>query len=74
MIAFRLEQQTYMYLLQRYLEIKYYSKCEAKSKFLRLMTKLEELHSLNEEHIRMYLDADPSDFGPLLVEIFDLKH
>ncbi|CAG2173965.1 unnamed protein product [Oppiella nova] len=69
----KLEQQVYMYLLQRYLEIKYYSKCEAKSKFLRLMTKLEELHLLNEDHIRMYLDAgSANDFGPLLLEIFDL--
>ncbi len=71
---YRLEQQTYIYLLQRYLESKHSSKCEAKTRYLRLMSKLEELHILNEEHVRIYLDIDPNDVGPLLIEIFDLKH
>ena len=72
-ITYRLEQQTYIYLLQRYLETKYSSKCEAKTRYLRFMSILEDLHILNEEHVRLYLDIDPKDVGPLLVEIFDLK-
>ncbi len=71
---YRLEQQTYIYLLQRYLQTKHSSKCEAKTRFLRLMSKLEELHFLNEGFVRMYLDIDPNDVGPLLVEMYDLKH
>lgn len=71
---FRLEKQTYSYLLQRYLEVKYQSVCEAKTTYLFLMNKLEELNILNEHHVRVYLDIDPNDVGPLLIEIFDLKH
>ncbi len=69
----RLEQQTYMYLLHRYLQTKCFSKCEAKHRFLKLMTILEELHVLNEENLSIYLDIDLNDVGPLLVEILDLK-
>ncbi|CAG2110546.1 unnamed protein product [Medioppia subpectinata] len=69
----KLEQQTYMYLLQRYLLNKYKAKCVAKLKFLRLMSKLEELHTLNEKHVKIYLEVDPQDVGPLLLEILDLN-
>ncbi|XP_054152877.1 nuclear hormone receptor HR96-like [Oppia nitens] len=69
----KLEQQTYMYLLQRYLISKYQNKCEAKLKFLRLMSNLEELHILNEKHVKIYLEVDPQDVGPLLIEILDLN-
>ncbi|CAG2173636.1 unnamed protein product [Oppiella nova] len=40
----KLQQKTYMYLLQRYLEIKHNSKSESETRFLRLMNCLNELY------------------------------
>uniref|UniRef100_A0A336K580 CSON000745 protein n=1 Tax=Culicoides sonorensis TaxID=179676 RepID=A0A336K580_CULSO len=68
----KLEQNSYYYLLRRYLE-SVYPGCEAKSTFLKLMQKINELHKLNEEIINVYLDVNPSQVEPLLREIFDLK-
>ena len=62
-----------MYLLQRYLLSKNRSKCEAKLIFLKLMSKLEELHNLHDKHVSIYLEVDPQDVGPLLLEILDLN-
>jgi hypothetical protein len=71
---YRLEQQTYMYLLQRYLQTKHTSKCEAKTRFLKLMRILEDLHILREEKRCIKIDVDPNDLEPLLVEFYDIKH
>ncbi|XP_066998832.2 nuclear hormone receptor HR96 [Anabrus simplex] len=68
----KLEQNTYYYLLRRYLE-SVYPGCEARSTFLKLIQKIAELHRLNDEHVRVYLDVNPRDVEPLLIEIFDLK-
>ncbi|XP_013790291.1 nuclear hormone receptor HR96-like [Limulus polyphemus] len=69
----RFEQESYYYLLQRYLHT-IYSEWEARSSYLMLISKLEELHLLNENHVRIFLDVNPKDVEPLLIEIFDLKH
>lgn len=69
----KLEQNSYYYLLRRYLE-SVYPGCEAKSTFLKLIQKIAELHKVNEEVINCYLDVNPSHVEPLLIEIFDLKH
>ncbi|KAG8188429.1 hypothetical protein JTE90_007997 [Oedothorax gibbosus] len=71
--AIKLEQDTYYYLLRRYLNSKY-SLCEANSIYLQLIQKIQELHNLNENHVRVYLDVNPKEVEPLLIEIFDLKH
>ncbi|XP_034255825.1 nuclear hormone receptor HR96 isoform X2 [Thrips palmi] len=68
----KLEQNSYWYLLRRYLECTLPG-CEARSTFLKLIQKISELHRLNEEHVRAYLDVDPCEVEPLLIEIFDLK-
>ncbi|GLV32763.1 Hormone receptor-like in 96 [Carabus blaptoides fortunei] len=68
----KLEQNSYYYLLRRYLE-SVYPGCEAKSIFLKLIQKISELHKLNNEVISVYLDVNPSNVEPLLIEIFDLK-
>ncbi|CAH2005506.1 unnamed protein product [Acanthoscelides obtectus] len=68
----KLEQNSYYYLLRRYLE-SVYPGCEAKSTFLKLIQKITELHKVNEELINVYLDVNPSQVEPLLIEIFDLK-
>ncbi|CAG2171011.1 unnamed protein product [Oppiella nova] len=43
----KLQQQTYMYLLQRYLEIKHNSKSESETRFLRLMNCVNELYAVS---------------------------
>uniref|UniRef100_A0A182M2Y7 Nuclear hormone receptor HR96 n=1 Tax=Anopheles culicifacies TaxID=139723 RepID=A0A182M2Y7_9DIPT len=68
----KLEQNSYYYLLRRYLE-SIYAGCEARSVFLKLMQKISELHFLNDEIISVYLNVNPSEVEPLLREIFDLK-
>ncbi|KAL0276607.1 UNVERIFIED_CONTAM: hypothetical protein PYX00_004151 [Menopon gallinae] len=68
----KLEQNSYYYLLRRYLE-SVYRGCEARSTFLKLIHKISELRRLNEDHVRVYLDVNPKDVEPLLIEIFDLK-
>lgn len=65
-------QNSYYYLLRRYLE-SIFPGCEARSTFLKLIQKISELHKLNEDHVRVYLDVNPKDIEPLLIEIFDLK-
>ncbi|XP_046435100.1 nuclear hormone receptor HR96 isoform X1 [Neodiprion fabricii] len=69
----KLEQNSYYYLLRRYLE-SVYPGCEAKSTFLQLIQKISELHRLNDEVVGVYLNVNPSSVEPLLIEIFDLKH
>lgn len=66
-------QNSYFYLLRRYLE-SIYPGCEAKSTFLKLIQKISDLRKANEELIRVYLNVNPSQVEPLLIEIFDLKH
>ncbi|XP_050310763.1 nuclear hormone receptor HR96 [Anthonomus grandis grandis] len=68
----KLEQNSYYYLLRRYLE-SIYAGCEAKSIFLKLIQKIMELHKVNEELINVLLAVNPSQVEPLLIEIFDLK-
>ena len=70
--AIRLEQESYYYLLRRYLESTI-GGCLARSTYLRLMKKVSELHILNDNHVRVYLDLNPREVEPLLIEIFDLK-
>lgn len=70
--AIRLEQESYYYLLRRYLESTV-GGCRARSMFLQLVHKVAQLHILNEKHVRVYLDVNPKEVEPLLIEIFDLK-
>jgi nuclear receptor subfamily 1 group I len=65
-------QETYYELLHRYLENRY-QEAEARGMYRHLINKMGELHRLNEDHVRVYLDVNPSLVEPLLIEIFDLK-
>lgn len=65
-------QNSYYYLLRRYLE-SVYPGCEAKSLYLKLIEKIHELKRLKDVIIAVYLDVNPSQVEPLLREIFDLK-
>lgn len=66
-------QYSYYYLLRRYLESKY-AGCEAKSQFLKLIQKINDLQRLKDVIIAVYLDVNPNQVEPLLREIFDLKN
>ncbi|CAG2163561.1 unnamed protein product [Oppiella nova] len=46
-----LQQKTYMYLLQRYLEIKHNSKSESETRFLRLMNCVNELYECRSRYL-----------------------
>lgn len=69
----KLEQNSYYYLLRRYLE-SVYPGCEAKSTFIKLIQKINEVQRLNEIVIGVYLNVSPSQVEPLLRELFDLKN
>ncbi|XP_014676612.1 PREDICTED: nuclear hormone receptor HR96-like [Priapulus caudatus] len=68
----RCEQDYYYALLQRYLETKY-TRADAQLCYRRLLDKLTALHDLNENHVRIFLDVNPKDVEPLIIELFDLK-
>ena len=65
-------QDTYYYLLRRYLESVCSNGCETRRVYLNLIGKLQDLHRLNESHIQVFLEVNPKLVGPLLIEIFDL--
>lgn len=67
-----LEQDTYLYLLRRYLDT-LYSGCESRSVFLQLIRNLEDMRTLNENQVSILVDLNPHEVEPLLIEIFDLK-
>ncbi|CAG2170970.1 unnamed protein product [Oppiella nova] len=71
----KVQQQLYMYLLQRYLQIRYGSECEAKSRFIRLLNTLEDVQNLDKIHKQNNTEEpDPHRLGPLLTEILDIPH
>jgi len=54
----REEHLTYVYLLKRYLENKFKSYCTARSHFIRIFDRLEELQKMNDQVIQKLLDFD----------------
>lgn len=70
--AIKHEQCSYLYLLKRYLECKY-GGCEGRTVYHRLLERINHLHILSENHIRVFLEVNPQEVEPLLIEIFDLK-
>ncbi|XP_046918193.2 nuclear hormone receptor HR96 [Dermatophagoides farinae] len=64
----------YCYLLNRYLHVKHDGdSCAAKTSFITLMHRLEELFHLSEDIVRIYMDLNPQNAGQLFVELFDLS-
>jgi len=68
----RMEQDSYYYLLKRYLESRF-SGCTARDAYLQLIGKLLHLRELNESHLQLFMEMNPSEIEPLLREIFDLN-
>ncbi|CAG2100789.1 unnamed protein product [Medioppia subpectinata] len=69
----KLQQHIYMYLLQRYLQCKYGSDCEAKTRFLQLMNVIIDLNVLREVHKRNIEESAKISIPPLLEEVLDIK-
>jgi len=72
----KLQQQMYMYLLQRYLLLKSKSECHSKEKFLRLLNTLHDLEEFNKLKMTKCAQSRnaPEAFGPLLREILDIDN
>ncbi|XP_054169144.1 nuclear hormone receptor HR96-like [Oppia nitens] len=65
--SIKVQQQVYMYLLQRYLRMRYPSECDANIKFLRLLNSLHDLHIVNEKIASAWSEGPVNT--PLLKEI-----
>ncbi|CAG2166097.1 unnamed protein product [Oppiella nova] len=77
------QQHLYMYLLQRYLRVKYSPPCEANVKFLRILNILYDMKTMRELHIENIRKVDARMCSPLMREIlatrmsqkdYDLKY
>ncbi|OWA51497.1 putative Nuclear hormone receptor HR96 [Hypsibius exemplaris] len=71
----RAQQSLYYFLLHSYIRIKYGNNSvrETEALYVQMINKLDLLHLLNDRHISMFMDVNPKDVEPLLIEIFDLN-
>ncbi|CAG2162088.1 unnamed protein product [Oppiella nova] len=68
----QLEQQLYIYLLQRYLLLK--CRSESESKLQNLMESLKDFNTLREIQMTFGLQDCKQYFGPLIREIYDFDN
>ncbi|CAG2101228.1 unnamed protein product [Medioppia subpectinata] len=70
----RLQRKTYMYLLQRYLEIKHNSKSESETRFGRLMNCLQDLYVVSPLSVKNYIEFNTTakNPGPLMKELYNV--
>ncbi|CAG2107505.1 unnamed protein product [Medioppia subpectinata] len=70
----KFEQNLYMYLLLRYILLKYciFGSEMAKLKFLRIMSSIKEINTLGVITKLNWSHANPGDVGPFISEILDL--
>ncbi|CAG2178986.1 unnamed protein product [Oppiella nova] len=66
----KLEQNIYIYLLQRYLHYKYDTEYEAKCKCERLLDTLQDITILGDMQMKDTSQENADDFGPLSRENF----
>ena len=71
-LFYRLQQHIYVYLLQRYLQLKYQSMDEAKSRLIKLLKSLHVLKTLNEMIAKDFYEYGNIFMGPLYKEIYGL--
>ena len=71
----RAQQSLYYFLLHSYIRTKYGNNNvrDTEALYVQTTNKLDLLHLLNDRHISMFLDVNPRDVEPLLIEIFDLN-
>ncbi|CAG2165986.1 unnamed protein product, partial [Oppiella nova] len=67
----RFQQQLYMFLLQRYLRIRYGSECDTKlAQILDIIQDIRQLTDIHNQDTRL---KDPKLLGPLLREVLDIE-
>jgi hypothetical protein len=66
------EQERYCMLLKRYIESRHAAPV-ARLMFARLVAKLAEVRTLNEEHSHVLLKLNPAGIQPLMKEVLDLR-
>ncbi|CAG2100060.1 unnamed protein product [Medioppia subpectinata] len=69
--AVKFQQHVYMHLLKKYLQIKYGTECESRTKFLKLLNCLQDLYLMNDKIAKNLVDGDPDRRMPLMHEICD---
>lgn len=60
----------YYNLLKRYLDSVHHDSSDL---YQHLVIKMVELRHINEDHVKVYLEVNPSQMEPILIEIFDVK-
>ncbi|CAG2106309.1 unnamed protein product [Medioppia subpectinata] len=70
----KLQQHIYMYLLQRYLLMRYPTDYESKTKFMRLMSALIDLNIVRESHVIACMELEKDKLSPLMREICDYNN
>lgn len=73
-VVVRLQQQVYLYLLQRYLVFKLRSRPESEEKFLKLLNTLIFSHVLGEWEKKYFIEDYSDGYCPLVKEIFDVNY
>ena len=68
-VLFRAEQQLYIYLLQRYLNLKYKSDLETQTKLSKLMNPLKDLQIICDIEKKNGHEFYLETYGPILKEI-----
>ncbi|CAG2100000.1 unnamed protein product [Medioppia subpectinata] len=69
----KLQQNIYLYLLQRYLVYKYGGESGGKIKFLRLLNTLEDIYTMGQIQLKNNSDENANNFSPLVREMYDMK-
>ena len=69
------QQSLYYFILHSYIRAKYGKGdvASVEQLYMQMTAKVDLLHLLNDRHISMFLEFNPKDVEPLLIEIFDLK-
>jgi len=72
--AVRMEQELYIDLMKRYLNMMYGTLTMASEEaFQELLKRVKAVGRLNDYAATIFVDVNPRDVEPLLIEIFDLK-
>ncbi|CAG2102587.1 unnamed protein product [Medioppia subpectinata] len=68
--AVQFQQKLYLYLLRRYLQLKY--RWDSEWKFKQILNVVNDVHVLGHLQRQSSVDRDPNQLGPLLTEIYDI--
>ncbi|CAG2181419.1 unnamed protein product, partial [Oppiella nova] len=68
----KFQQKLYLYLLKRYLMIKY-DQPDSDVKCAKILSIINDLHVLAHLHRQITAQRDPKQIGPLLQEVYSIK-